>query len=275
MNLTRIAILGVAAIAAIAAALLVRGMLGGGTPQVQASAPPPPATIDVLVASKDILPGHALDPASVRWEPWPKSTSAQGLITKDDQPDLTKAIEGAVARTPLLTGQPITQASIVHTGQAGFLAASLTPGMRAVGIPITAETGAGGFILANDHVDVILTRDVTAGSPVKEFQSEILLRDVRVLAVDQTARPDKDEQSRVGKTATLELTPAQSAIIEKSKAMGKLSLALRPLGETQDKPVTDAVAARKVVRTSTVSVIRYGIARPAETPKQAAEGRAQ
>jgi pilus assembly protein CpaB len=274
MNLTRIAILGVAAIAAISAALLVRGMLGGGTPQVQASAPPPPATIDVLVASKDILPGHALDPASVRWEPWPKTTSAQGLITKDDQPDLTKAIEGAVSRTPLLAGQPITQASIVHSGEASFMAATLTPGMRAVGIPTTAENGAGGFILANDHVDVILTRDVGSGTSVKIFQSETLLRDVRVLAVDQVVKPDKDQQSHVGKTVTLELTPAQAEIVEKSKAMGTLSLALRPLGETQDKPVADN-GARKVQRVTSVSVIRYGVAHSAEAVRPGAAGRAQ
>lgn len=274
MNLTRIAILGVAAVAAIAAALLVRGMLGGGTPQVQASAPPPPATIDVLVASKDILPGHALDPASVRWEPWPKTITAQGLITKADQPDLTKAIEGAVTRTPILAGQPITQASVVHTGEASFMAATLTPGMRAVGIPITAENGAGGFILANDHVDVMLTRDIGSGNSVKIFQSETLLHDVRVLAVDQMAKPGKDDLSHVGRTATLELTPAQAEIVEKSKAMGTLSLALRPLGETQDKPAADN-GARKVPRVTSVSVIRYGVKRTADAVQPDAAGRAQ
>jgi pilus assembly protein CpaB len=273
MNLTRIAILSVAAIAAIAAALLVRGMLGGGTPQVQASAPPPPATIDVLVAAKDIIPGHALDPASVRWEPWPKTTSAQGLITKDAQPDLTKAIEGAVARAPLLAGQPITQGAIVHAGDTGFLAATLTPGMRAVAVTVNADSDAGGFVLPNDHVDVILTVDVSGGSTVKRFQSAILLHDVRVLAVDQTTKMDKDKEYQVVKTATLELTPAQAAIIEQSKAMGKLALALRPLGETQDTPVTDTVA-RKVTAGS-VSVIRYGVARRADVGQPAAEGRPQ
>jgi len=263
MNITRIAILGVAAVAAIAAALLVRGMLGGGTPQVQASAPPPPpATIDVLVAAKDITPGRALDAASVRWEPWPKTTAATGLITKQDQPDLTKAIDGMVARSPLLAGQPVTQAAVVHAGQAGFMAASLTPGMRAIALPVSAEMGAGGFVLPNDHVDVILTRDLSGGSNIKDFRSVTLLHDVRVLAVDQTAKMDKDQQSEVGKTATIEVTPAQAELVEQAKAMGTLALALRPLGETTDVPDSTPEAPR--VKAGVVSIIRYGVARTAQ-----------
>src|SRR5438045_9636423 len=133
MNVTRIAILGVAAIAAGAAALLVRGMLGGGTPASQASLPPPPTTIEVLVASKDITPGHALDVGLVRWEAWPKTAVAGSFITKTSQPDIAKAVEGVVVRAPLVTGQPITDGSIVRTGATGFLAATLTPGLRASG----------------------------------------------------------------------------------------------------------------------------------------------
>jgi len=142
MNLTRIAILAVAAIAAGAAALLVRGMLGGGTPPVQASLPPPAITTDVLVAAKELPPGQPLDPASVRWEPWPKSAVASSFITKDAQPDISKAIARVVVRSPLVTGQPITDANTVHTDSVGFLAATVTPGMRAVAIPVSADTGA-------------------------------------------------------------------------------------------------------------------------------------
>src|SRR5882762_7715452 len=103
MNVMRIAILGVAAIAAGAAALLVRGMLGGGTPTVQAS-PPAAITTDVLVASKDIGPGHVLSVDLVRWDSWPKTAVSSTLITKDAQPDIAKAVEGAVVRSPLVAG---------------------------------------------------------------------------------------------------------------------------------------------------------------------------
>src|SRR5260370_14367874 len=119
MNVMRIAILGVAAIAAGAAALLVRGMLGGGTPTSQA-APPPAITSEVLVASKDIAPGHTLSVDLVRWEAWPKSAVSSTFITKDAQPDMGKAVEGAEVRSPLVSGQPITAAAIVRAGSAGF-----------------------------------------------------------------------------------------------------------------------------------------------------------
>ena len=109
MNVTRIAILGVAAIAASAAALLVRGMLGGATPQVEASVPAPSLPIvEVLVASKEIEPGRPLEADAVRWDVWPESSVADPFITKTEQPDIGKAIEGYIVRAPIVTGQPIT-----------------------------------------------------------------------------------------------------------------------------------------------------------------------
>jgi pilus assembly protein CpaB len=267
MNVTRIAILGVAAIAAGAAALLVRGMLGGGTAASQASLPPPAITSDVLVAAKDIAPGHALSVDLVRWEAWPKSAVSSTLITKEAQPDIGKAVEGAVVRAPLVSGQPITDASIVRAGSAGFLAATIKPGMRAIGVPVTAETSAGGFILPNDRVDVVLTRDVSGNSSLKLFVSGTILRDVRVLAIDQTSHQEKDQQSVVGKTATLELTPSQAELLTRAQQSGILSLALRALGDSEGEPVVGddqsrrtAVAAASSDK-SGVTVFRFGVLR--------------
>ena len=261
MNVTRIAILAVAAIAAGAAALLVRGMLGGGTPAVQASLPPPAITTDVLVASKEVPPGKALDVDSVRWEAWPKSSIAASFITKDAQPDMAKAVSGVVVRSPLVAGQPITDANVVHTSSAGFLAATIMPGMRAVAVPVSADSGAGGFILPNDRVDVILTHDVSGGVGEKDFQAETLLRNVRFLAIDQTSKPLKDGDSQVGKTATLELTENQAEVLNQGRAQGTLSLILRPLVDSKDdaKPVTVSGGRRGA---SAVLVGRYGITKP-------------
>jgi pilus assembly protein CpaB len=268
MNVMRIAILGVAAIAAGAAALLVRGMLGGGTPTSQAAAPPVAITTDVLVASKDIGPGHVLSVDLVRWDAWPKSAVSSTLITKDAQPDMGKAVAGAVVRAPLVAGQPITDASIVHAGGAGFMAATIKPGMRAIGVPVTAETSAGGFILPNDRVDVVLTRDISGGNGgLKKFESGIILQDVRVLAIDQIAHQEKDQQSVVGKTATLELTPAQAELLAQSQQSGILSLVLRALGDSDGEPVANDTLHRRplVARTnsdkSAVTVFRYGVLR--------------
>ncbi len=258
MNVTRIAILAVAAIAAGAAALLVRGMLGGGTAAVQASLPPPAITTDVLVAAKEVPPGQALDAASVRWEAWPKSSIASSFITKDAQPEIAKAIAGVVVRSPLVPGEPVTDANTVHTDSAGFLAATVSPGMRAVAIPISADSGAGGFILPNDRVDVILTHDVSGGSSNKDFQSETILRNVRFLAIDQTSKPEKDKDSQVGKTATLELSEGQAEIVSQGRAQGVLSLALRSLVDSTDHQGQVTTVANRG-RPSAVAVIRYGV----------------
>lgn len=277
MTLTRLAILSVAAFAAIAAALLMRGMLGGGTPPVQASLPPPATTIEVLVAAHDIQPGYKLDAPAVRWESWPKSSVAAGFITKDANPDIAKAVDGVVVRSPLVTGEPLTETKIVRAGATGYLAATIKPGKRGVSIPISAETGAGGFILPNDRVDVILSRDITTGN-VKVFQTETLLRDVRVLAIDQAAKQEKDQQSVVGKTVTLELTQAEAEVVAegviKARAQqGALSLTLRALGDTgMDTVVEDKAPVRRAAgpRPAGVSVIRYGMSHQAAAAAPAA-----
>jgi pilus assembly protein CpaB len=274
MNLMRFAILGVAFIAAAAAVLLARGMLGGGTPATQA-APAPVTTIEILVASKDIAPGHSLDVDLVHWESWPKkSVPAVGFITKESQPDIAKAVMGVVVRAPLVSGQPVTEASIVHAGATGFLAATIKPGLRAIGVPVNADTSAGGFILPNDRVDVVLSRDVSGGTGFKNFESQTILRDVRVLAVDQTSQPAKDQQSVVGKTATLELTPDQAELLARSQQMGVLSLVLRALGDSSGEPVAEIAKKREPLailaprpdrRNNTVNVIRYGVRREANS----------
>ena len=280
MNVTRIAILGVALIAAIVAAMLVRGMLGGGTAKSQASVEAVAQTTDVLVAAKDIVPGHSLEAESVRWEAWPKKSISTGFITKDAQPDISKAIEGMVVRSPLVTGQPISDANVVRAGKSGFLAATIKPGMRGMGVTVTAQTGAGGFILPNDHVDVVLTRDMSGGNGPKIFRSFTIVRDVRVLAVDQTAKLEKDEQSIVAKTATIELTQSQSELVALAEQVGVVSLTLRALGDSTGEPSTDASAqgpseqekpvehapapaqtASVERRSNSVTVFRYGVVR--------------
>ena len=265
MNVTRIAILGVAAVAAGAAALLVRGMLGGATPQVEASVSVPVmATAEVLVASKEIAPGRPLDVDSVRWEVWPQTSVADPFITKEEQPDTAKAIEGYIVRAPIVTGQPITEAFVVRADQAGFLAALINPGMRGVSIVVAPETGAGGFILPNDRVDIILTRDLPDEGDDKNIRSDTILRDVRVLAIDQQSQTQISKDSplwALGKTATLELTPAQSEMIGQAAREGSLSLALRALGDNRQLPV---YVLGQGSEDNGIRVFRAGVLRQAE-----------
>jgi pilus assembly protein CpaB len=157
---------------------------------------------------------------------------------------------------PMMAGQPIAQNAVVQGTGSGLMAAMLTPGMRALSIVISAESGAGGFILPNDRIDVILTRKPDGNNA--RSSSKTILTNVRVLAVDQTISQNKDTPAVVGKTATLEVTQAQAELLGGAQGNGQLSLALRPLSE--DVAVADASAKTQTAYEGPVSVIRYGMA---------------
>ena len=257
MNITRIAILGVAAIAAGAAALLVRGMLGGGTPQVAASQPVI-STTEVLVAARPIEAGRALDAEAVRWAAWPTSALSDELLTKEAHPDLEKIVEGAVSRAPLVEGEPLTETKYVRADNASFMAATLTPGNRAISIPVTAETGAGGFILPNDRVDVIMTREFDVNGR-NEVETATILRDVRVLGIDQILKQEEDQQAVVAKTATLEVTPAEAELVAQADALGTLSVSLRALGDDVEVAGGGISSLQRPQAGRPVTIFRYGL----------------
>jgi pilus assembly protein CpaB len=203
-----------------------------------------------------------LEPAAVRWAEWPKNSVPGTFISKDAQPDIAKAVDGMVARAPFIAGQPIGEGSVVRAGAAGFLAATIKPGLRGIGVMVTASTSAGGFILPNDRVDVVLTRDISNGSAKKEFVSQTILRDVRVLAIDQTAKQEKDKDSVVGKTATLELTPAQAEVLAQAEQQGIVSLVLRALGDSVGEPAAVEAEPDKSKEAKPGAVIAIGPRRP-------------
>ncbi len=263
MNTQRIIVLGIAVVAAGAAAFMVRSMLGGGTPSVEAKpSAPPMAMSEVLVASTNLQPGQALTVDQVRWEKWPTTSVDASFITHGNVPSEDEAVKGNVVRAPILAGQPIVSSALVKGDAAGFMAATMTPGMRAVSIMISAESGAGGFVLPNDRVDIILTRKFD-GSPPRVL-SKTVLSNLRVLAVDQTSTQQKDTKSVVGKTATVEVTPEQALVITMAQSAGQLSLALRPLGD--NTAVADAsVNPKKRLAgdyDTPVAIIRYGMTPP-------------
>jgi len=257
MNIQRLVVLGLAVVAAGGAALLVRGMLGGGTSHAEAKVAPI-AMSQVLVASSNLTPGQALTPELVRWEKWPTASVDSSFITQQSAGSTQAVVKGTVVRAPILAGQPIATTAVVHGEQSGFMAATLSQGMRAISIPISTDSGAGGFILPNDRVDVILTRK--PDGQARGF-ARTIVSDLRVLAVDQTYRQDKDTRTVVGKTATIEVTPDQAEAIAGAAVSGVLSLALRPLSDATvaggDNP---GAHLRSASADGPVSVIRYGMA---------------
>jgi pilus assembly protein CpaB len=258
MNTQRLIVLGLALVAAGGAAFLVRGMLGGGTPSVQARPAPMIAMSEVLVANTNLTPGQALSTEQVRWEKWPTGSVDPSFITHEAVGSEDAAVKGTVVRTPIMQGQPITSTSIVHGDASGFMAATLTEGMRAVSITISADSSAGGFILPNDRVDVIVTRK-PEGNSSRGF-AKTILSNVRVLAVDQTFRQEKDTRTVVGKTATVEVTPEQAETIAADGVAGQLSLALRPLSDANVASLDDTTRKHHgAAYDGPVSVIRYGM----------------
>jgi len=263
MNTRRLVVLLLAAGAAGVVALMVRGLFGGGAKQAEANiGAAPVAVTQVLVAATRLEPGQPLTDAQVRWEPWPSSGVDPSFIAKNGGMSAAAAVEGTVVRSPIVAGEPITYTKVVKSQGAGFMAATLAPGMRAVAISVSVASIAGGFILPNDRVDIILTT-VTNDNP-KHGTTRVVLSNVRVLAIDQAF--DNKNQKVVSdvKTATLELTPHQAQIVSLAQAMGTLSLALRSLGDNEavaSNAKPGAPGAAEEDDTRFVSVIRYGMAR--------------
>ena len=211
-------------------------------------------TVDVLIAKSDIGKGQTLSAGDLSWQAWPAATATGNFIRKADQPNALEKLSGMIVRAPFVAGEPIRDTKLVDSKGAGFMAAILPAGMRAVSTQISPETGAGGFILPNDRVDVIVTvrgnRDADKGGGA----SETILRNVRVLAIDQAIEEKNGQKVVVGKTATLELSPGQAETLALSQQLGTLSLALRSIADgSADDSKDDADSRRNI------NVVRFGV----------------
>jgi pilus assembly protein CpaB len=190
------------------------------------------------------------------WQPWPIAAAGPLFIRRTDRPNALTEFKGAVARAPFIAGEPIREQKLVRADGAGFLSAILPAGMRAISTEISAETGAGGFILPNDHVDVIVTRrDQQAGGD--NITSETILRNIRVLAIDQTVEEKNGQKVVVGKTATLELGPQQAENLAQARQRGTLSLALRSLADARPNLLKDEEEPQQ--NSSRVNFVRFGV----------------
>jgi pilus assembly protein CpaB len=225
-------------------------------------------TVDVLVAKSDIGLGQSVIPDNLQWQTWPATTASNSFIRRGERPEAVKEVAGSIARAPFLAGEPIREQKLVKANGSGFMAAILPAGMRAVSTEISPETGAGGFILPNDRVDVILSKreknpDRSGSSDT--VNSEIILANVRVLAIDQAPK-EKDGQNNVlGKTVTLELKPEQSETLARARQTGTLSLALRSIADLN--AVATQADDQSSRRSDSVNVVRYGVSNPTTIQK--------
>lgn len=201
----------------------------------------------VLVARRPLARGQILKEQDLGWQSWPTGAVDPAYILAGSRP--ISRFAGWVAREPIASGDPVTQAKIVAPGNRGFLAAVLQPGMRAVSVPITVTSGISGFVFPGDRVDLLITYPVRLGSDsgaVPHKAAETILRDVRVIAIDQKL-VSKDGEAVVAHTATLEVTPKQSEIIAVATDMGQLSLSLRSLVDPSDHQLADSTGGKRKV----------------------------
>jgi pilus assembly protein CpaB len=236
MDAKKIVLLVGALIIAVTTALLARNMLSssGGAPEASASAMPVEADQPhVLVATKALPVGTILDAESFRFQPWPKDLVEQAYYIKG-QADPQKLV-GSVIRTAISAGQPMTLGSVIKPGDRGFLAAALGPGMRAVTVPVSAQSSVAGFVFPGDRIDLVLTQSVAGGGDGEALKvSETILRNLRVLATDQRMDALGADGKPVVQTysnVTIEVTPKIAEKIAVAQTIGSLSLSLRSLAD--------------------------------------------
>src|SRR5450755_2831260 len=221
-------------------------------------------TVDVLIAKSDIGLGQSVSPENVQWQSWPAATSSNTFIRRNERPEATREVAGSIARAPFIAGEPIRELKLVKANGSGFMAAILPTGMRAISTELSPENGAGGFILPNDRVDVILTRRLkNPNSALPDIVvSEITLANIRVLGIDQAPKEKDGASAMVGKTVTLELKPEQTATLAAARQAGTLSLALRSIADLNAVETDD-----QSLRRESINVVRYGITTAATTQK--------
>jgi pilus assembly protein CpaB len=255
MKPARIIVLVIALAAGAIAALLA------GRSDQEAPAPAPVAqieTVEVLVANNDIGVGTKMSAQEMRWQTWPTASANAQFIRKNERPEAIEQLSGSITRQTFVAGEPIRESRLIKAAGSGYLAAILPEGMRAIAMDVSPESGAGGFILPNDHVDVILTRrdkEAEKAAGVEVHAADIILSNVRVLAIDQTVEEKNGQRVVIGKTATLELTPSQSETLQRAKQMGNLSLALRSIADFEGKPVSD----EKQDKRGGINMVRFGV----------------
>jgi pilus assembly protein CpaB len=262
MKKAKLVTIGVALTAGLGAIYLFSGQKPPPTATVQALpvAAPVIQTEDVLTAARDMGMGTLVAEPDIKWEAWPKATVSVAMIKKSETPNAVEDFKGSVTRGSFFQGEPIRREKMVKGPNSGFMSAILASGMRAVAINIDASgsTTAGGFVLPNDHVDIIRIRkddELAKSGGGDGMISEVLLPNVRILAIGQNVQEKNGERVVVGSNATLEVDPRQAEMLILAQRTGQLSMTLRSMLDAQKTEV-----AAEVEKPETgMTIVRAGI----------------
>lgn len=264
MKSKQLAVLGIALVAAAGAGYLALNLAKPEPVVVQKTIKKGPDVRleEVLVASDDLPVGSKLS-GNYRWQKWPEAAVTDGLITRSAEPEAGTEFEQWVVRNIIYRGEPIRRSKLLGPGER-FMSSMLPSGKRAVAVQISKATSAGGFILPNDFVDLIMTRrnnqQEQALAASDGFITETILKNIRVLAIDQTIVEDEEgNKTIIGETATLELTPQQAEIVTVAQQMAdRLSLSLRSIADITERPTDEADYLVSGNGRGTVRIIRSG-----------------
>ena len=251
MKAKRLILVVVAVVAGLMAAMMVGNLRQEPQVIVQREEAPEIARTEVLVMSGDVSIGQVLNEDQLKWQIWPEEGDTSRFILRTERPNALSDLAGRIVRQRMFSGEPVQEVKLV-SAERGFMSAILPKGKRAVAVEVRAANTAGGFILPNDRVDVLLTR--TRGD--SNFITETLLENIRILAIDQEAQdPDNQAVMVARDTATLELNPSQAETVTQAQQIGSISLALRSIADSQDDELDESPRRR----TGGVNMVRFGI----------------
>ncbi len=260
-----------ALVIAIGTALAARSMFAGASAPQAIAAQQVPQGPKVLVAQRALPVGTIITADAIAFQMWPKEMVENAYFI-DGEADMAKLL-GTVVRHPITAGEPVTQGSLVAPGDRGFLAAALGPGMRAVTVPVSAKTGVAGFVFPGDRVDLVLTQTVKGDEGNALKASETILRNLRVLATDQSTETETVEGKtvvRAFRTVTLEVTPKIAEKVAVAQTIGTISLSLRSIADNE-RELERAIAAGDVNVPNGASpseeeaILRRAMTRPQDT----------
>lgn len=231
MNVRSLILVIAALLIAVVTAFMARSLMSGRDTGPAQAVAKVATDQKILVAARPLPAGRILQADDLKWQPWPEDAVNEAYVPEgaSSVSDMT----GKVVRSAFLAGQPLTKDAVVGPQDRGFMAAVLTPGMRAITVSISSTSGVAGFVFPGDRVDLVVTHQVERGEARALQVSETVIRNVRILAIDQAVASEAG-QAKVGSTATLEVTPKQVEKINVMQQLGGLSLSLRPLAERGD-----------------------------------------
>jgi pilus assembly protein CpaB len=263
MRVVTIVSLGASAVLGLAALFVAKAVLpNSAAAKVSAVAVAPPVVgVPIVVAKSDLKFGDRLDEGKVMVLHLPANAVPQGAFTTVAQVLAQDNGAAPAVLTSIAAREPLLPSKLSGPGARASVAAEIGDGLRAYTIKVSDVTGVGGHALPGDRVDVVMMRDLTPQGDTRNFVSQVVIQNIRVLGVDLNADLTANKPAAPA-TATLEVSVTDAQKLAVAADLGTLSLALRKTGSAE-------VSSVGIMRTSNFAVGGNGGGRSAAAPSGA------